>query len=373
MSYRRLQALIAYAALLLPATEAGAKSSINMAPGVTEISHLVYNMHQFMLWAVSIIGALVFGVMFLSIFLHRKSRGHKAAHFHENLKVEILWIVIPVCILVAMAVPATNTLLKMEDTSSADIRIQITGYQWKWHYKYLDEGIEFFSNLSTPQDQIQNLTAKGENYLLEVDNRLVIPTGKKVRFLVGSKDVIHSWWVPDFAVKRDAIPGFINESWTRVDVPGIYRGQCTELCGVNHGFMPVVVEVLAQADYEDWLSTRKAEKMAALAASAGTYTRDELMKRGEAVYARTCTACHQISGQGLPPVFPALAGSSITTGPQSRHIQIVLSGVEGTAMQAFGPQLDDLDLAAVITFERNAWGNDTGDMAQPADIKAARQ
>ena len=249
----------------------------------------------------------------------------------------------------------------------------ITGYQWKWKYEYLDKGVSFFSALSTSPNEFNNIdnpdqAPKGEHYLLEVDEPLVIPAGKKVRFLLTAADVIHSWWVPQLAVKRDAIPGFVNEAWTRVPEPGIYRGQCAELCGKDHGFMPIVVNVLPEAEFNDWLSKRKEEADAEKALMAQTFTMDELMARGESVYAKACASCHQPNGEGVPPAFPALKGSKIATGPVEGHLDIVVNGKQGTAMAAFGAQLNEVDLAAVITYERNAWGNNMGDMLQPIDV-----
>ncbi|WP_309674166.1 cytochrome c oxidase subunit II, partial [Pseudomonas sp.] len=276
-------------------------------------------------------------------------------------------------ILVAMAVPATATLIKMYDASEPDIDIQVTGYQWKWHYKYLGQDVDFFSNLNTPADQINNKETKGEHYLLEVDKPLVLPIGAKVRFLVTSADVIHSWWVPAFAVKRDAIPGFVNEAWTRVDKPGIYRGQCAELCGKDHGFMPIVVEVKEKADYEKWLAERKAEALQLKELTSKEWTLDELKERGDKVYQTTCVACHQAEGQGLPPMFPALKGSKVATGPIKDHLGIVFHGKPGTSMAAFGKQLSEVDIAAVVTYERNAWGNNKGDMVTPKEVLELKQ
>ncbi|WP_293265672.1 cytochrome c oxidase subunit II [Neptunomonas sp.] len=347
---------------------ARAEWALNMPRGVTEISHSVFDLHMIIFWICVAIGVVVFGVMFWSIFHHRKSRGAQAHHFHENTLVEIIWTLVPFAILIAMAIPATATLVKMYDPSDADIDIQVTGYQWKWRYQYLGEDIDFFSNTTTPLEQINNQEEKGEHYLLEVDNPLVIPAGKKVRFLITSVDVIHSWWVPDFAVKKDAIPGFINESWTNVPEPGIYRGQCTELCGKNHGFMPIVVDVRPQAEYELWVTQQKNMKAQEVALAKQSISMEELMAKGEAVYKTTCAACHQVNGEGIANVFPGLKASPIAIGDINQHIDIVLNGKTGSAMQAFREQLSAVDLAAVITYERNAWGNNTGDKVEPATI-----
>ena len=348
------------------------RSDLNLRTGVTEISAQVYDLHMLMFYICIGIGVVGFGVMFISMFLHRKSRGVKPANFHESVKVEIAWTVVPFVILVLMAIPAAKTLIAMEDTSEADLTVLVTGSQWKWHYKYMDSDIEYFSNLATQREQIQNKFNKGENYLLEVDRPLVIPTGQKVRFLITSDDVIHSWWVPDFAVKKDANPGFINEAWTKVDVPGVYRGQCAELCGKDHGFMPVVVIAKEPAEYNAW----KAEKIAAIEEAKAEEARllamdmsmDELMAIGQKQYMAKCAACHQPNGQGLPGVFPALKGSPLALNDKKGHIDIILNGRAGTAMQSFSKQLTLSEIAAVVTYTRNAWGNDTGDVIQAKDV-----
>lgn len=340
----------------------------NMPRGVTEISRSVFDLHMLIFWICVVIGIIVFGIMFWSMFMHRKSRGAVPAKFHENVGVEVLWTVIPLLILVGMAVPATKTLIEIYDAEEADIDILITGYQWRWQYSYLGEDVAFMSNMTTPREEINNLTAKNEHYLLEVDEPLVVPVGKKIRFLITAADVIHSWWVPALAVKRDAIPGFVNEAWTRIEEPGIFRGQCTELCGRDHGFMPVVVEAKTQEDYDIWLAEKK--EAAALEAELREkdWTLDELMERGQQVYSRACAACHQPGGEGLPPMFPALKGSDMALNDIPAHIDIVVNGKPGTSMAAFGAQLSETDIAAVITYERNAWGNDTGELVVPLDI-----
>ncbi len=364
--------------LVLP-NLAWAETQLNLTKGVTEISNEVYGLHMFVLYICTAIGVVVFGAMIWSMIFHRKSRGVKAASFHESTKVEVIWTVVPILILIAMAAPATQTLIAMEDNDDSELTIQITGSQWKWHYKYFDHDIEFYSVLATPREQYQNQQGigqdKGQNYLLEVDKHLVIPANKKVRFLMTSDDVIHSWWVPAFAVKQDANPGFINEAWTKVDKPGIYRGQCAELCGKDHGFMPIVVEVKSEADFDNWLSEQKqllADAKAAEAASVNaSLSMDELMQLGETTYNAYCAACHQPTGLGLPPAFPALKGSPVTTsGSISDHINVVFNGRAGTGMQAYGKQLSLKEIAAVVTYERNAWGNNTGDAVQAADVQA---
>jgi len=367
-----------------------ARADINMPVGVTPISREVYGLHMLIFWICCVIGALVFAVMFYSMFKHRKSKGAKAADFHESTTVEIIWTAVPLFILIAMAIPAAKTLIAMEDTSNADVTIKITGYQWKWQYEYLDSGISFFSTLDAEHNAARQVgsgadVSKIDNYLKEVDNPLVLPVGKKVRFLHTSADVIHSWWVPDLAVKKDAIPGFINENWALIEEPGIYRGKCTELCGRDHGFMPVVVEALPEDEYNEWISanTPAAETVADAGATAATgvaagsdddreWSMDELMAQGETVYNQQCAACHQVNGQGLPGAFPAIAGSAIATGDVNAHIDIVYAGKAGTAMNAFAAQLSNADMAAVLTYQRNGFGNTVGDTVQPADIKVLR-
>ncbi|AGH47502.1 cytochrome c oxidase subunit II [Paraglaciecola psychrophila] len=348
---------------------------LNMTKGVTDISAGVYDMHMLMFVICVLIGAGVFIAMFISMYFHRKSRGAKPANFHENVKVEIAWTVIPFIILVVMAVPAMNLLIDMEDASEPDVSILVTGSQWKWHYKYMDNDVEYYSKLATQADQISGKLPKGENYLLEVDRPLVIPTGQKVRFLITSDDVIHSWWVPDFGFKQDANPGFINDAWTKVNDPGVYRGQCAELCGKDHGFMPIVVIAKEPAEYAEWISEQEAVQQQAKAEEqrllAMNMTMDEAMEQGENVYNANCAACHMPNGEGLPGVFPALKGSQIAVADQPKHIDILINGVTGSAMQSYAKQLTMSEIAAVVTYERNAWGNDTGDLVQAKDINSA--
>ncbi|WEN41122.1 Cytochrome c oxidase subunit 2 [Thauera sp. GDN1] len=365
---------LATATLLAASFPAGAQETrFNMTRGATELSQQVFDLHMTIFYICVVIAAIVFGLMFWSIVHHRKSRGVVPAQFHGSMKIEMLWTAIPVLILVAMAVPATRTLIAMEDTSASELTVLVTGSQWKWHYKYLDYPIEFYSVLATPRAQIANEAEKSPDYLMAVDKPLVLPTGRKVRFLLTADDVIHSWWMPDFAIKKDAVPGFINETWARIDKPGLYYGKCAELCGRDHGFMPVAVDVKTPEEFEAWASQQvaQAEQAKAEAATAGPMAMDELMALGQKVYDSACVACHQASGEGLAGVFPALKGSAIATGDPAGHIHIVLFGKAGTAMQAFGKQLGVKELAAVITYERNAWGNAKGDMVQPADIVAA--
>lgn len=348
-------------------------SQYNLPVGVTDISRDVYELHMTIFYICCVIGLVVFAIMFWAIIHHRKSKGAVPAQFHESTKIEILWTAIPFVILIGMAVPATKTLIAMEDTTKADLTIKVTGSQWKWHYEYLDHDVSFYSVLSTPREQITNQDQKTETYLLDVDKPLIIPKGKKVRFLMTSDDVIHSWWVPEFAVKKDANPGFINEAWTKVNETGIYRGQCAELCGKDHGFMPVVVEVKEPAEFDQWLANAQLEKAQAAAAEKAsldlTLSQDELMTLGEQVYMANCAACHQPTGMGLPGVFPALKDSPIALGDVKAHIDIVVHGKPATAMQGYSKMLSLKELAAVVTYERNAWGNNTGDSVQPSDIQ----
>lgn len=354
------------------ASSINTSSGWNMPVGVTEISREVYGLHMIILWICVVIAVVVFGVMFYSLIVYRKSKGAKAAHFHENTTVEIIWTAIPLVILVLMAVPATATLKKMYDTSSADIDVLVTGYQWRWRYEYLEEDVSFFSNLATPREQIYEDAAKGVNYLVEVDEPMVVPTGKKIRVLLTANDVIHSWWVPDLAVKKDAIPGFINETWFQIEEPGVFRGQCAELCGRDHGFMPIEVKAVSPEDYIAWLDSRRDAAAVEAAGADREWQMDELMERGMATYNTYCAACHQPAGQGLPPMFPALAGAGMSIDPDAleAHTAIVLYGKTGSAMPAFGATLSPAELAAVITYERNAWGNDTGDVVQPSAVRA---
>jgi len=364
---------------LLLALHAGLGSAayqLNFQPPATRIAGEIYDLHMLMMYVILVIFCIVFGVMFYSIYAHRKSAGRKAEQFHENTTVEIIWTVIPFLILVGMAWPATKTLIEFKDTSSPDITIKVTGYQWKWGYDYIKgegEGIGFLSNLATPQDQIHNRKPKGEHYLLEVDNPLVVPVGKKVRVLTTANDVIHSFWVPAFGIKQDAIPGFVRDTWFRADREGTYRGQCAELCGKDHGFMPIVVEVVSQEKYVQWVAGQKAKAAAAATDPDKQWSADELKARGEKVYAANCASCHQLNGKGLPPAFPALDGSKIAAGDKAAHIDMVVNGKTGSSMPAFGKQLPDTDIAAVVTYERNAWGNKTGDAVQPGEVKAARR
>ncbi|MBL1142217.1 MAG: cytochrome c oxidase subunit II [Proteobacteria bacterium] len=353
-----------------------AEYPLNLTEGVTPTSQKVYDLHMTIFYIVTVIGIAVFAVMTWSIFHHRKSKGAVPAQFHHSTFAEITWTIIPILILVGMAIPATKTLVFMEQTGDAEMTLKVTGYQWKWKYDYLDEDISFFSSLAAADNEARQLNSgidpsTIENYLKNVDNPIVLPVDTKIRILTTAADVIHSWWVPDLGWKRDAIPGYINDNWTYIEEPGVYRGKCTELCGKDHGFMPIVVHAVSKEDYVTWVAEKKAEQAAA--SSGKDMTMAELMEKGKTVYGTNCAACHMPNGEG-GAAFPALAGSAIATGDVANHVDIVVNGSKNNPMmQAFGQQLNDADLAAVITYERNAWGNDTGDMVQPSDVKAARK
>ena len=333
-------------------------------------------LHQVIMWIIVVIFVGVFGFMFYACWAHRKSVGHKAAQFHENTTVELLWTVIPALILIVIAIPVTKVVISQKDTSAPDLTIKVTGYQWKWGYDYLrgeGEGISFVSTLATPRDQVEGKAPKGEHYLLEVDNELVVPIGKKVRIITTAADVVHAWWIPAMGAKQDAIPGFLRDTWFRAETPGTYRGQCVELCGKEHGFMPIVLRVVSAEDYSKWVGEQKKALAAAADDPGKTWDLKELVARGEKVYAANCVACHQASGQGMPAMkAPALANSKFITGPEVAPIDTVLNGRPNTAMQAFKGQLSDTDIAAVITYTRNSWGNKATDV-QPAEVKARRK
>ena len=351
-------------------------SAFDMRPGVTEMSMRIQEIHHMALWVCIVVGVIVFGAMFYSIFAHRRSRNPVPAKFKDSILVEVIWTLIPVLILIGMAIPATTALIEIEDNDNSELTVLITGSQWKWHYEYLGTDISYYSNTATPDEQIDNLVPKGEHYLLEVDEPLVLPTGKKIRFLTTADDVIHSWWIPDIAVKQDAIPGFINESWAEIPVAGVYRGQCAELCGIGHAYMPIVADVIPEAEFDGWLEEQRlAQELAgdaAVAARSRTWSMEELMPMGEEVYVKHCATCHQRDGAGQGSKYPALAGSVVATGPIEVHLETVLNGVTDTEMQAWAPQLSDLEIAAVITYERNSWGNNVGDIIQPLTVFEAR-
>ena len=363
--------------LTLPLTVI-AEWGLNMGSGVTPISQKVYDMHMISLTVVTIIGILVFGVMFWSIFHHRKSRGVKPAKFSHSTTVEVIWTAIPLIIIIGLAIPATKLLIEMDDTSDSALTVKAVGYQWKWKYEYLEDDLTIYSNLDEKSVELSQRVEgvnpmEHENYLLDVDEPLVLPTNTKIRILTTANDVIHAWWVPDLGWKRDAIPGFINDNWTMINEPGTYRGQCTEICGKGHGYMPIVVKAVSMEEYKTWVAEKKESQQAAAASSNKEMSMEELMTKGEAVYKANCLACHQANGQGVQGVFPALAGSQIATKPENikTHITYILYGKN--LMPAFGEQLNDGDIAAVTTYERNAWGNNTGDLIQASDVKAERK
>jgi cytochrome c oxidase subunit 2 len=370
--------LIQAAFLLTLPLVAVAEWGLNMREGITPISQKVYNMHMVSLTVVTIIGIVVFGVMFWSIFHHRKSRGVKPAQFSHSTTVEVIWTAIPLIIIIGLAIPATKLLIEMDDTSDSALTVKAVGYQWKWKYEYLEDDLTIYSNLDEKSVELSQRVdtanpMEHENYLLDVDEPLVLPTNTKIRILTTANDVIHAWWVPDLGWKRDAIPGFINDNWTMINEPGTYRGQCTEICGKGHGYMPIVVKAVSMDEYKTWVAEKKESQEAAAASSNKEMSMQELMTKGEAVYKANCLACHQANGQGVQGVFPALAGSQIATKPENikTHITHILYGKN--LMPVFGEQLNDGDIAAVATYERNAWGNDTGDMIQASDVKAERK
>jgi cytochrome c oxidase subunit 2 len=379
--------LLGLLAALLPSL-AIADYRWNFPTPVTPIARNTLHIHNEFMIIITTLFVVVFAIMIYSMVKHRKSLGHEPAKFTGPTgTVQWLWALVPFAILIIIdyilvGIPAYHAVIQMEDTrTKADMVLKVTGMQWKWQYEYPDSGIKFISTMATSRDQIANKETKSEHYLLDVDNPVVLPVGKKVRILITSTDVIHTWWVPQFGVKRDAIPGFLRETWVNIETPGTYRGQCAELCGKDHGFMPVVVKAVPEAEYLAWVDAKKSEMAAAAAGSDKTWSKDELVAAGKEVYEKQCAVCHQPNGQGMPPAFPALAGSKIVTGPllspegkliKDSHIDRVMNGKDGTAMQAFKNTLSDTELAAVITFERNSFGNTKGDLIQPASIKALR-
>ena len=374
-----MAARVAAASSLVLPFVASADWKMNLQAPNSAVAAEMFDLHTLITWICVIIFVGVFGVMFYSLYAHRKSKGHKAAQFHESATVEVIWTIVPFFILLAMAFPATKAVLNMRDSSAPEMTVKVTGYQWKWGYDYLNEGFGFVSNLATPLAQIKNAETKGENYLLEVDNPLVVPVGKKIRVLLTANDVLHAWWVPALGVKQDAVPGFIRDAWFRAERPGVYRGNCAELCGKEHGYMPIVVEVKTQADYDKWVVAQK-EKYgvgkaapAAVAVDSKTYTRDELVAHGKAVYEGVggCQGCHQPTGKGVPGQFAALDGSKLVNGPKDAQVALLLNGKAGTAMAAF-KHLSDKDLAGVMAYTRSTWSNKASEFAQPLDFAKAR-
>ncbi len=367
--------------LMIIAPTAFADMVFNLRRGITDTSQAVYELHMLILWVCVVIAIFVFGTMIVSIILHRRSRGAEPASFSHSPKAELIWTIIPVIILVWMAIPAAKTLVVMEDFRDSEITIKITGYQWKWHYAYLGTEVDFFSSLARSSNIASQVNSgidpfSVENYLLEVDNPLVVPVDTKIRLLVTSNDVIHSWWVPSFAIKKDAVPGFINEMWFKANETGTYRGQCAELCGRGHGFMPIVVDVMSKDDYTAWIDARTGGQNVAMVESTSDAGPEILAAAeelsGEELYNISCSAGHQANGQGLPPTFPSLVDSALVNGPVAKHIDVVVNGRPGTAMIGFSSLLSDAELAAILSYERNAWGLNSGDTVQPSDIAAAR-
>ena len=374
MTYiRKLVTKLALAASsVIPLSVYSAENSdYNMPVGVTEVSQSIFGLHMLIFWICVVIGVIVFGIMFWSMWKYRKSKGAVAADFDDHFWLEIGWTVAATAVLVWMAVPSTQVMVKAYDDAEGEINILVTGHQWKWHYEYMEDEVSFFSNLSTSQEEIDNKVPKGEFYLTEVDEPLVIPINTRVRFLITGNDVIHSWWVPDFAVKQDAIPGFINTAWTNVPKPGIYRGACTELCGIKHAFMPVVVRAVERETYDAFIAEKVALAEAERMLTSKEWTKEELMERGEKFYVTNCVACHQANGKGIPPVFPALEGSEVALNDSGKHIEILMEGIQGSAMAAFGDSYSEVDIAAVVTYTRQAWSNgENGDgvIVTPKDI-----
>src|SRR3954464_257480 len=370
----KLLPALAGLAALGAATSAHAIAWYFQSPG-SQLARDIDHLHQYVMWLIIVIFVGVFGFMFYACYAHRKSKGHPAEQFHENTTVELLWTIIPAIILVIIAWPVTKVVIAQKDTSSPDLTIKVTGYQWKWGYDYIKgegEGISFVSMLATPREQIEGKAPKGENYLLEVDKEVVVPVGKKIRVITTAADVIHSWWVPAFSAKQDAIPGFLRDLWFRPEVVGTFRSQCVELRGKEHGFMPIVVRVVSADDYTKWVAQQQQAKTAQAEDPNKKWDDKELVARGEKVYGANCIACHQAQGEGTPAMkAPALAGSKVATGPKEAHVDTVLQGRANTAMQSF-KALGNADLAAVITYERNSWGNKGGEV-QPAEFAARRK
>lgn len=367
------QLFASFTLLLLGLGTAHADYTLNLTKGVTQVSNDLYDLHMLILWICVFIGVAVFGTMFYSIFHHRKSKGHEAAQFHENTTVEIIWTIIPTLILIGMAIPATKAIVELDDVQESDMSIKVTGWQWKWEYEYLDNGIHFFSSLDEASNKARQVGSGVDprsvpNYLLDVDHPLVVPVNTKIRFLFTAADVIHSWWVPELGWKKDTVPGFINEAWTYVEKPGTYRGQCTELCGKDHGFMPIVVIAMEPADYEAWVAEQKVVAAAEASAAEQEWSQADLIAKGETVYANNCSSCHMADGAGMAGTFPAITGSSIVNGDIDAQVDLMLNG-KGM-MPAFGQMLSAVDFAAVSTFIRNGLGNSVGDSIQPSAIKS---
>ena len=354
-----------------------AEYGYNLPVGATKVSHKIYDLHMMILYICLAIGFVVYMALFFAVYKHRKSVGAKAKMIHGSLFAEILWTAIPFVLVIIMLIPAVRILTEIVDVREPEMNVKITGIQWKWRYDYLEEGLNFYSNLSTPMAQILGQEPKGPHYLYEVDKPLVLPVHKKVKLLFTSQDVNHSWWVPDLGIKHDCIPGYIGEGWVYIEKPGTYRGQCTELCGMQHGYMPIVVEAKSEKDYMAWLDEQKGKKKEVVS----TLPPEKLIDLGKQVYTTNCAVCHQSNGKGMPPALKALAGSEKATGDPGCPISILLAGIEGSAMQSFADQLNDVDIAAVLSYIRNSWGNDdkdlygpyAGDVIQPIEVASMRK
>jgi|TARA_B110000305_G_C19445215_1_gene644382 cytochrome c oxidase subunit 2 len=333
-------------------------SDINMEPGATQLSQEIFGLHMFVFYVCLVIGVIVLAAMAFILFQYRRKEGVKPAEFDDSKTLELTWTILFALILIGLSIPATKVMIKAYDDTEGEINILITGHQWKWQYEYIEDEVGFFSNLSTSLDKRNNLAPKDENYLLEVDEPLIIPVNTRIRFLITANDVIHSWWVPDFAIKQDAIPGFVNTGWTYVSEPGVFRGQCTELCGQYHGYMPIVVKAVSPEEYASFIIGKKEAKIQQALLTEKLWEKSELVTIGEDIYQKNCVACHQVSGAGLPPIFPALVGSDIVLNGKERQIEILMEGVQGAAMASYAEQLTEVEIAAVITYTRQAWGND---------------
>jgi cytochrome c oxidase subunit 2 len=346
-------------------------SDINMEPGATQLSQEIFGLHMFVFYVCLVIGVIVLAAMAFILFQYRRKEGVKPAEFDDSKTLELTWTILFALILIGLSIPATKVMIKAYDDTEGEINILITGHQWKWQYEYIEDEVGFFSNLSTSLDKRNNLAPKDENYLLEVDEPLIIPVNTRIRFLITANDVIHSWWVPDFAIKQDAIPGFVNTGWTYVSEPGVFRGQCTELCGQYHGYMPIVVKAVSSEEYASFIVDKKEAKIQQALLTEKLWEKSELVTIGEDIYQKNCVACHQVSGAGLPPIFPALAGSDIVLNGKERQIEILMEGVQGAAMASYAEQLSEVEIAAVITYTRQAWGNDEagdGKIVLPKEI-----
>ncbi|WP_218510321.1 cytochrome c oxidase subunit II [Variovorax sp. dw_308] len=350
---------------------------LNLPVGVTKIAQEQHFLHNAMMVLCTVIFVAVFSVMFYSIWKHRKSVGHKAANFHESVVVEVIWTIVPFVIVILMALPATKVLVAQKDTTNADLTIKVTGYQWKWGYDYVKgegEGLAFISTLDSSQRAMSDAGAHGEmpkDYLFKVDYPLVVPVDKKIRIITTANDVIHAFAVPQFGLKQDAIPGFVRDTWFRAEKVGDYYGQCQELCGKEHAYMPIHVKVMAAADYTAWVDGKKKEAAAKLDDPNKVWVLPDLMARGEKVYAGNCAACHQANGKGAGPIKPLDASEKVLNADASVQLHVVLNGQNNGAMPAW-KQLSDTDIAAVVSYTKNSWSNKTGQLVQPSQVKAER-